>query len=146
MFYKQLCYWFIHSLINWLILFLQSFSLAHWLVQVLSLVKPPPNPPQPPFFSFFFFSSFFVQSGGATRWRVCYQRGLPRLVYIIFNIIIIIIFIIFAGTPPNLVIWFGATPQQAVRDGNTAQSHFVVSAAHRIILRVWYISKSFYRW
>ena len=22
------------------------------------------------------------QSGGASRWRVCYQRGLPRLVYI----------------------------------------------------------------
>ena len=21
------------------------------------------------------------QSGGASRWRVCYQRGLPRLVY-----------------------------------------------------------------
>ena len=34
------------------------------------------------FFSFFFF--FFLkkigQSGGASRWRVCYQRGLPRLV------------------------------------------------------------------
>ena len=27
---------------------------------------------------FFFF--FFRQSGGASRWRVCYQRGLPRLV------------------------------------------------------------------
>ena len=25
-------------------------------------------------------SSFFGQSGGASRWRVCYQRGLPRLV------------------------------------------------------------------
>ena len=24
----------------------------------------------------------FLQSGGATRWRVCYQRGLPRLVLI----------------------------------------------------------------
>ena len=23
---------------------------------------------------------FLAQSGGATRWRVCYQRGLPRLV------------------------------------------------------------------
>ena len=22
-----------------------------------------------------------LQSGGARRWRVCYQRGLPRLVY-----------------------------------------------------------------
>ena len=28
---------------------------------------------------FFFF--FFGQSGGASRWRVCYQGGLPRLVY-----------------------------------------------------------------
>ena len=27
--------------------------------------------------------SFFRQSGGASRWRVCYQRGLPRLVYIL---------------------------------------------------------------
>ena len=23
---------------------------------------------------------FFLQSGGASCWRVCYQRGLPRLV------------------------------------------------------------------
>ena len=29
------------------------------------------------FFSFFF---FFGQSGETYRWRVCYQRGLPRLV------------------------------------------------------------------
>ena len=29
------------------------------------------------------FSSFFsCQSGGTSRWRVCYQRGLPRLVYL----------------------------------------------------------------
>ena len=58
-----------------MILFLQSFSLAlrshdqfkdsHWS-------NPPP-------FYFFFFS--FLWSGGATRWRVCYQRGLPRLVW-----------------------------------------------------------------
>ena len=27
-----------------------------------------------------FFSLFFGQSGGAYRWRDCYQRGLPRLV------------------------------------------------------------------
>ena len=25
------------------------------------------------------------QSGGASRWRVCYQRGLPRLVYFVFD-------------------------------------------------------------
>ena len=25
--------------------------------------------------------NFFLQSGGATLWRVCYQRGLPRLVF-----------------------------------------------------------------
>ena len=29
-----------------------------------------------------FFSFFFGQSGEAYRWRVCYQRGLPRLVFI----------------------------------------------------------------
>ena len=28
----------------------------------------------------FFFFFFFGQSGEAYRWRVCYQRGLPRLV------------------------------------------------------------------
>ena len=26
------------------------------------------------------FLCVFLQSGGASRWRVCYQRGLPRLV------------------------------------------------------------------
>ena len=29
-----------------------------------------------------FFSFFFRQSGEAYRWRVCYQRGLPRLVLV----------------------------------------------------------------
>ena len=29
----------------------------------------------------FFSSSFFLQSGEAYRWRVCYQRSLPRLVF-----------------------------------------------------------------
>ena len=24
---------------------------------------------------------FFLQSGGASFWRVCYQRGLPHLVF-----------------------------------------------------------------
>ena len=33
---------------------------------------------------FFFF--FFWQSGGASRWRVCYQRGLPRLVIYICSV------------------------------------------------------------
>ena len=28
-----------------------------------------------------FFSFFFGQSGKAYRWRVCYQQGLPRLVF-----------------------------------------------------------------
>ena len=27
-----------------------------------------------------------VQSGGASRWRVCYQQGLPRLVYLITKV------------------------------------------------------------
>ena len=29
---------------------------------------------------FFFYVKKIGQSGGASRWRVCYQRGLPRLV------------------------------------------------------------------
>ena len=29
---------------------------------------------------YFIFILFFGQSGEAYRWRVCYQRGLPRLV------------------------------------------------------------------
>ena len=37
------------------------------------------------FFSLFFSSFFFTgQSGGANRWRVCYQRCLPRLVFFTF--------------------------------------------------------------
>ena len=31
-------------------------------------------------FSFIFFSSFFLLNGGASRWRVCYQRVLPHIV------------------------------------------------------------------
>ena len=31
-------------------------------------------------FFFFFIVKKIWQSGGASRWRVCYQRGLPRLV------------------------------------------------------------------
>ena len=34
------------------------------------------------FFLLLFFLSFFGQSGGASRWRVCYQQGLPRLVFL----------------------------------------------------------------
>ena len=30
------------------------------------------------------------QTGGASRWRVCYQRGLPRLVYYCFQLIYLI--------------------------------------------------------
>ena len=30
---------------------------------------------------FYFSFSFFGQNCGASRWRVCYQRGLPRLVF-----------------------------------------------------------------
>ena len=29
-----------------------------------------------------FFGFIFGQSGEASRWRVCYQRGLPRLVFL----------------------------------------------------------------
>ena len=43
------------------------------------------------FFTFFFYKkklSFkkIGQSGGASRWRVCYQRGLPRLVLAYFGL------------------------------------------------------------
>ena len=34
------------------------------------------------FFLSIFLSIFFGQSGEAYRWMVCYQRGLPRLVFI----------------------------------------------------------------
>ena len=38
----------------------------------------------PCFFCFFLCKKDF-QSGGASRWRVCYQQGLPRLVFYIFR-------------------------------------------------------------
>ena len=34
-----------------------------------------------------FFVCFFGHSGGASRGRVCYQRGLPRLVYFIYYLL-----------------------------------------------------------
>ena len=33
--------------------------------------------------SIYLFIYFFGQKGGAYCWRVCYQRGLPRLVFIV---------------------------------------------------------------
>ena len=36
----------------------------------------------------FFLSLFFGQAGEACRWRVCYQRGLPRLVLTIITLLI----------------------------------------------------------
>ena len=39
-----------------------------------------------------FFSSFFLQSGEASWWRVCYQRGLPRLVFLLQQILNILHF------------------------------------------------------
>ena len=39
------------------------------------------------FIYFYFFSlKKKLQSGGASRWRVCYQRGLPRLVFPRFSL------------------------------------------------------------
>ena len=38
--------------------------------------------PDTHFFFFFIFFFFFGQRGVATCWRVCYQRGLPRPVYL----------------------------------------------------------------
>ena len=37
------------------------------------------------FFLFFFFFFFLGQSGEASQGRVCYQRGLPRLVLVVFK-------------------------------------------------------------
>ena len=51
-------------------LFLQSFSLA---LRSNDQFKASP-------WSTLFFFVFFGRIGGATRWRVCYQQGLPRLV------------------------------------------------------------------
>ena len=34
----------------------------------------------------FFFLFFLLESGGVSFWRVCYQRGLPRLVFRLFLI------------------------------------------------------------
>ena len=33
-------------------------------------------------FFLFFFQKQIGKSGGASRWMVCYQRGLPRLVFL----------------------------------------------------------------
>ena len=41
---------------------------------------------------FFILLFFFLQSGEASRWRVCYQRGLPRLVFIVSLDGIVIVF------------------------------------------------------
>ena len=38
------------------------------------------------FKSYDIFSNVFCQRGGTRRWRVCYQRGLPRLVTLLFAI------------------------------------------------------------
>ena len=40
------------------------------------------------FFFKLFLSNIFLLSGGASRWRVCYQQGLPRLVLTINGIVI----------------------------------------------------------
>ena len=34
----------------------------------------------------FYFIIFFLQTVGASRWRVCYQRGLPRLVLDVYRV------------------------------------------------------------
>ena len=36
---------------------------------------------------FFYTTKNIGQSGGASQWRVCYQRGLPRLVYSPFKLL-----------------------------------------------------------
>ena len=49
----------------------------------------------------------FGQSGGASRWRVCYQRGLPRLVFLTFGKFQVVSFpskegLPFSVTPPAI--------------------------------------------
>ena len=50
--------------------------------------------------TFIVFVCFLGQSGEAYRWRVCYQRGLPRLIFLkaiyIFFLLVIILFLLFA--------------------------------------------------
>ena len=48
------------------------------------------------FFSYFNFLFIFLQSGGASRWRVCYQRGLPRLVFLIIMLCLILLDLTFS--------------------------------------------------
>ena len=50
----------------------------------------------------FFFFFFFGQSGGAIRWRVCYQRGLPCLVFQTVGIIAERRYVDFFGYTPLL--------------------------------------------
>ena len=38
---------------------------------------------------FFYTPKNMGQSGGASRWRVCYQRGLPRLVFMSYEIVLV---------------------------------------------------------
>ena len=33
------------------------------------------------YFFYFFYLKFFLQSVAASRWRVCYQQGIPHLFY-----------------------------------------------------------------
>ena len=44
----------------------------------------------------FCFVCFIGPSGGASRWRVCYQRGLPRIISILFNLWILYFFILWS--------------------------------------------------
>ena len=50
---------------------------------------------------FFFF--FFGQGGEAYRWRVCYQRGLPRLVYYQLGIFTYVVDHLCSGAGPATV-------------------------------------------
>ena len=70
MFYNHLRHSLIHLLIHWVIILFRIFMsvVTCHMSCVMCQV------------SFLFL--FFLQSGGASWWRVCYQRSLPRLVCI----------------------------------------------------------------
>ena len=68
---------------------------------------------------------FFGQSGGASRWRVCYQRGLPRLV------LYILIFLPHCDAPPFLLLLL-FSPQDKGRDPDSPQGkHLLCSVPAR---------------
>ena len=90
MFYKQLHNWLIRSVSELVILCENIFKT---LAEILRQWSPPTTCHMSHItchmshvsFLFLFIIPFFWQNGGATWWRVCYQKGLPHLVLVLFN-------------------------------------------------------------